>query len=341
MGKSNQFIYKWPLLGNESIVDFLQRSISNNKLAHFYIFSGAKNLGKSTLANLLASSLFCNNFSLGAGVLPCGECSSCRQFKNKVHSDVTIISKTEERKNISISQIRDFINRLNLGSFGGFYKIGIIKNADELSIEAANALLKILEEPKKGVIIILLASRAESLPATIISRSQPLFFKPVAADAIYDYLIKERGATREAAKRLSRLSAGRPLLAVKFLEDRNFLEEHKKISSAFLKVVNSSINEKFNLAHNLLPPPKSKSAETAKKADEILEIWQIMARDLLLSGFQLNELLVNYLMEKDIAGINLEPARLLKINQKIEKSREYLSANVNPGLVLEELSLSI
>jgi DNA polymerase-3 subunit delta' len=99
------------------------------------------------------------------------------------------------------------------------YKIGIIKKADKLTAEAQSALLKTLEEPRDKVIVILLASSEDNLLPTILSRGQKLYFQAVNAETIYDYLIAEYGTKRTLAKDLANLSLGRPLRAVKFLED--------------------------------------------------------------------------------------------------------------------------
>ena len=154
MSDGRKFEFNWPFFGNRHIIDFLQGSILNQQVSHFYIFAGIEDLGKGKLANYFSASLLCNNFWEGKGKLPCGECNNCQQTAKGSHGDVTVQQRLDDKQNISIEQIRGFIRLMNLGAFSNRYKIGIIKNAESLSLEAANALLKTLEEPKQGVIII-------------------------------------------------------------------------------------------------------------------------------------------------------------------------------------------
>src|SRR5690606_22718152 len=155
-------------IGNEKAIAFLDKSIKSDRLAQTYVFIGPEELGKSTVALAFAKNLQ-------------GEMEG-------FNSDLHILNREADKKNISIDQVRDFIKILNLSSFSGSYKIGLIKEADLLSEEAKSALLKTLEEPKEKVIIILLVSNEENLPATILSRSQKIYFNPVSASVIYDYL---------------------------------------------------------------------------------------------------------------------------------------------------------
>src|SRR3989344_337474 len=167
MTSASPFTFNWPFFGNKHIIDFLQGGITASNLAHCYVFSGPRDLGKSTVARHFAISLLCDNFANGRGTLPCGQCLSCRQFAKKNHSDVYYLRKLEDKKNIAIDQVREFIRSLSMGSLMGSYKIGIIAQAESLSIEAANALLKTLEEPKRKALVILLTARLAHLPATI------------------------------------------------------------------------------------------------------------------------------------------------------------------------------
>jgi DNA polymerase III subunit delta' len=188
MEKEN-FRKNWPLVGNKQITEFLEKAIIKNELAGTYIFQGIDDLGKSTVARYFAQILLCQDRK-STDILPCGLCPSCHSFKTGqnnnetnedmlMHGDCHIIKKDDDKKNISIEQVRDFIRVLSMSSFLGNYKIGIIKQADTLSLEAANALLKTLEEPNEKVVIILITPDLETLPETIVSRSQVLNFYPV------------------------------------------------------------------------------------------------------------------------------------------------------------------
>jgi replication-associated recombination protein RarA len=277
----------WPLVGNGHIAEFLAKSIAKKNIAGSYIFTGPSNLGKTTAAHYFASSLVCQSADLS--VLPCGQCPVCKQSAKGLNSDIYLIKKAVDKKNISIEQIRDFIRSLGLSSFLNSYKVGIIKGAESLSPGAVNALLKTLEEPKNKVVIILTVTDFETLPKTIISRSQILKFKPVASGLIYDDLIKKHQASRSQAKNFSRLSAGRPALALKFLEDADYYKDYEAKVKAFVSLLSPDLNERFRAVESLAGKEAS-GQEAVKSAFKIIEIWQNLARDLMLERLDLADL---------------------------------------------------
>jgi DNA polymerase-3 subunit delta' len=345
---------KWPLLGNGHIIDFLDRSITNNSLAGAYIFNGPDNLGKTTIANFFAKILLCQEtplapLSKGGVNLPCGECSSCRSFysesaenKNAPHSDLHILKKEKDKKNISIEDTREFIRKLSMSSFLNSYKIGIIKHADSLSEEAANALLKTLEEPKNNVIIILITSNIESMPQTIVSRAQVLRFNSVPTEIIYDYLVKERQATRSAAKNFSRMCAGRPALAVKFLEDKEFYDNYLEKVKIFFDFISEDTNGRFSAIEKLVGA-KTVGQESVALAGRVLEVWLGLTRDLYLLEFDRGDLIQHEIALDDLmkAKQKLSLASLFKINKLIEQAKSYLRNNVNAKLALESIAVNI
>lgn len=337
----NKNTSKWPLLGNGHIIDFLDKSITNNSLAGAYIFNGPDNLGKATIANFFAEILLCQKRKNN---LPCGECPSCKSFysekenKSAPHSDLYVLKKEKDKKNISIEETREFIRKLNMSSFLNSYKIGIVKHAETLSEEAGNALLKTLEEPKNNVIIILITSNMEAMPQTIVSRAQVLRFNSVPTEIIYDYLVKERKAARSAAKNFSRMCAGRPALAVKFLEDKEFYENYLNKVNVFLNFISEDINGRFVAIEGLIGV-KSLGQESAVLAGRILEVWQGLIRDLLLLEFGRGDLIQHEIALDDLmkAKQKFSLTGLIKTAELIERAKKYLRNNVNAKLALESI----
>ena len=360
--RKKQAKLNWPLIGNSHIIDFLSKSIVNNKVANAYIFLGPQDLGKTTVASYFAKSLLCQSqakFRKGDIVSPCGECVSCQAFarikksnfgQNQeedsgiIHGDFHLVEREKDKKNISIEQAREFIKGLNLSSFLGSYKVGIIKEADSLSLEAANALLKTLEEPKEKVVIILIAANLESIPATIISRSQVLNFYPVKTDIIHNYLVDEHKVSRSLAKNLSKISLGRPALAVKFLKDKDFYKDYADKAKIFLDFARQDINERFSGIEKIIGSGFS-GQEGSKRALRILEIWQGVARDLLLLDLGQKDLIQHHIMAEELTRqrekFSPGTAVLIKIIKNLEAGKEYLKANVNPKLVLENISINL
>ena len=243
-----------------------------------------------------------------------------------IHSDFYLIKKDKEKKNISVNEIRDFINALSMSSFLNSYKIGIVKHAEDLSIEAANALLKTLEEPRAKVVIILITSNLEAMPDTIISRSQILRFNSVSASIIYDYLIKEHKASRSAAKNFSRLCLGRPALAIKFLENKDFYEIYLKRINSFINIMKYDINTRFKVIDELLNK-KIAGQEAVRICQRIIEIWQGLARDLLLLKVDNENLIQHELIDQELFNLKdkLPTSSLLNLSKVLSQAKEYLT----------------
>lgn len=349
----------WPIVGNDHIKTFLSKTAALAKGKKFisgcYIFQGPDDLGKTTAANFFAQILLCQKEQRDDGS-PCGVCPSCLKFNRSgklradgddkagfvnVNSDLNIIKKDDDKKNISIDQIRDFISRLSMSSFLNSYKIGIIKDAHLLSESASNALLKTLEEPRDKVVIILITSNLEALPTTIVSRSQVLRFSPVKSDLIYDYLINEHGAKRSEAKNFSRLSFGRPALAVKFLEDKNFYENYLGIVNSFLGSIRVDMGERFSFIENVIKK-KEDSRGTAEDVKKIIDIWQGIVRDLLLIGYNQADLIQNHIVEDGLGEISgkFNTTGLVNMIERLSVAKKYVEANVNPKLVLENIMIN-
>jgi len=350
---------KWPLVGNSHIIDFLSKSIRKDKVSGAYIFSGPEDLGKTTVAFHFVKNLLCQHKDKDGSF--CGNCSSCRQFTsdkikeegaqdelNIAHSDFHLI-KTEKdhrpggtsKKNISIGQVREFISTLGMTSFLNSYKVGIIKNAEFLSNEAANALLKTLEEPRSKVVIILIANDAEMLPSTIVSRSQVLKFSLVNIDIIYNYLIEQKGASRSMAKNLSRLCLGRPALAVKFLEDKEFFEDYKEKINLSFGLFKDDINKRLEAVDKLLGGGERQ--EPAKSAYKIIDIWQGLIRDVLLLQLGHNNLIQFEIANEELLKVKnkLTSRKIIELSGYLNSAREYVRANVNPKLALENVIINM
>ncbi len=250
MNKTAKIKLNWPLLGNDHILEYFSRNLASGKVAQSYIFAGPDDLGKATIANYFAFSLLCK--STGMAFSPCGKCESCRRhgtMSNKtdqgdlssVHTDYYVVKRETDKKNVSIEQVRQLIHVLNLSSFSNGYKVGILRHADSLSEEAANALLKTLEEPKPKTVLILVSTDLDRLPATVISRSQVLHFRPVQNEVIYKHLIEQYQLPRTEAKNIARLSLGRPALAIKFAMDKKFNTTYSKRTELLLSFWQSDL----------------------------------------------------------------------------------------------------
>lgn len=328
----------WPKIGNEKALEFLDRAILNSRVAQTYVFIGPDDLGKSTVALAFAHNLMSRVLGEQAGF----------------NSDLHILKPEEGKKMISIEQARQFIKDLSLGSFLNSYKIGIIKEADSLTAEAQSAILKTLEEPKDEVVIILLSQSEENLLPTILSRSQKLYFNPVKAETIYDYLLSEHRAQRSLAKDLANLALGRPLKALRFLENPETYAAYLEKAGIFLKLFGVGINERLSALDHLFTD-KSYGAFALAGAEDILVMVEGLLRDLFLLHFNQPEKVQHSALADELAAAlkvidsvhdvkadsdNFSAFILAKF-KLTAMAREYLQANVNPRLVLEQLVINL
>ncbi len=169
------------LIGQESIIRVLTNSLEQGKIAHAYLFSGPRGVGKTSTARILAKALNCKN---GPTPAPCGTCSFCASITEGSSIDVMEI---DGASNNSVNDIRDLRERVKYVPSGGRYKVYIIDETHMLSDAAFNALLKTLEEPPPHVVFVLATTAPGKIPATVLSRCQHLPFRRIPG-----YKIKER-----------------------------------------------------------------------------------------------------------------------------------------------------
>ncbi|MGD0885666.1 MAG: DNA polymerase III subunit gamma/tau [Thermodesulfovibrionales bacterium] len=170
------------LIGQEPINRILSNALSQGKIAHAYLFSGPRGVGKTSTARILAKALNCEK---GPTPSPCGTCVSCRGIVDGSSIDVLEI---DGASNNSVNDIRDLRERVKYAPVGGRYKVYIIDEAHMLSDSAFNALLKTLEEPPSHVIFVLATTSARKIPATVLSRCQHLSFRRVPIQKIKERL---------------------------------------------------------------------------------------------------------------------------------------------------------
>lgn len=320
--------YVWPAIGNDKAIEFLNRSLENDKVAQTYVFIGPEELGKSTIALAFAKNL--------------------QGSYDGFNSDLYILNPEAGKKSIGIEAVREFIKMLNLSSFMNSYKIGLIKEADLLSEEAKSALLKTLEEPRDKVVIILLVNTEESLPATILSRSQKVYFYPVPAATIYDYLIENYNAKRSEAKDLANLALGRPLKAIRYLENPEVYKTYLEDAEKFLSLFSLDVNARLKVLDSIFSD-RTYSRQASENALSFLLMGEGLLRDLLLLNLEqrdrLQHLVLIDALEKSLASLNGEVENkvfaILNQLKLIATAKEYLESNVNPRLILEQLVINL
>ncbi|MFW5992349.1 MAG: DNA polymerase III subunit delta', partial [Halanaerobiaceae bacterium] len=190
------------IVGQEAAVRILQDELKDGRVQHAYLFSGKRGVGKKALALELTKAIFCSEKEIDS----CDNCLACRKIIHSNHPDTGIYS-IEKGNFIKIDQIRKLQKDIAYKPYESGKKIYIIENADKMTTEAANSLLRTLEEPPGYAIIILLAEEVDRLLPTIISRCQQIQLKGIADNTIKQELIKE-GIEEKQAALLTRLADG-------------------------------------------------------------------------------------------------------------------------------------
>jgi DNA polymerase-3 subunit gamma/tau len=170
------------LVGQEPITRILRNAISQGRIAHAYLFSGPRGVGKTSSARILAKALNCKE---GPTPLPCGVCDSCTAITDGSSVDVIEI---DGASNNSVDDIRDLRERVKYAPSGGRYKVYIIDEVHMLSGSAFNALLKTLEEPPSHVVFVLATTEMKKIPATVLSRCQHMPFRRISSSIIRERL---------------------------------------------------------------------------------------------------------------------------------------------------------
>ena len=197
------------------------------RMAHAIMFTGPVGIGLGHFSKCLTAGLLCenpqnnSNNHFGSELRACGDCRSCHLIQGGSHPDLVAIEPEETGKQIKIDEIRRLIDFMHLKSQYGRYKISVIAPADAMNRNAANSLLKTLEEPPEQSLLILLSHRPNLLPITIRSRCQQLRFKPTYDEATVRW-VEEIIETGENTKHLLTMAGGAPLAISEMLENNIF-----------------------------------------------------------------------------------------------------------------------
>jgi len=295
-----------------------------------------------TLALNLAQALNCE-----ASERPCGQCDACQKIALAKHADVQVIglshdgdsAEARSRAEISIDQIREVQHSTSLPPFEGRCKVFIIEGAELLSSEAANCLLKTLEEPVGRVVFILLATSEQLLPATVVSRCQRVELLPLAVTEVEAALNKKWGIEPPRAELLARLSRGCPGWAVSAGLDGGLLQRRAERLDELVGIISADCEERFTYAAQLA----TEFGQNRALVQERLALWLDWWRDLLLVRVGLSGDITNVDRSAELVDMarGYSLAQIRAFINSIRAAGEQLRQNANPRLVLEVLMLSL
>ncbi|HAM39578.1 MAG TPA: hypothetical protein DCP53_09345 [Elusimicrobia bacterium] len=227
------------LIGHNKQEEMFLRAIEKNHIHSSYIFSGQSGIGKRLFALRLAKMLNCVG---KISKRPCEECPSCKKIESGNHPDVVTISVLEEKSWISIDQIKDMIKSLQINTIMNGYNIRIIDSAHLIKEDAANSLLKILEEPPKNTVIILITPVPHSLPRTILSRCATVFFN-VLSDGEIKKELEKYELTKNELDFVVSVAMGSLGKATELAQDKDMISKYINVLTDFKK--GKFVNSKY------------------------------------------------------------------------------------------------
>lgn len=314
------------IIGQPKALSLLRRALAGNRLAHGYLFTGPEGVGKSTTAHALAAQLLCQNPGKSQ---PCGSCSGCKKFAAGSHPDFLLIKP--EGAGIKINQVRALKKALSFPPFEQGMRIVIIEDAQTMGREAGNSLLKLLEEPPPDNLLLLIASDAEPMLDTIISRCQIIPFAPLTEEQTAQVIRQTHPQlSSEEVRTMAKLTGGCPG-RTDALHSSEVIKLHQECLASLLA---SS-------------PSKAQAVEQALAlAGQLAELKDDLNLFFDLLSLSFKEMMLTALGSR--AGAHLASARarwslpqLSALVEAVEAARSDVARNCSRALVCEVLLLEL
>lgn len=320
------------IIGHDDIIRHLQNAITTGKVSHSYIFTGEPGSGKKLLAGTFATTLQCEE----GGKEACGKCDSCKKAIGKNHPDIIMVHH-EKPNTISIEEIREqVIGDVAIKPYYSPYKIYIIPEAEKMTPQAQNALLKTIEEPPEYAVIMLLTVNGDALLPTIQSRCIRLDLKVVNDDLVKKYLMDRLHIPDYQAEIDASFAQG----SIGRAKEAATSEEFSSMTDNALRILKRADSmQVYEMAEAI----KSLSEEK-HNINDYLDIFQFWFRDVLM--FKATREIDNLVFKQEINYIKEQASErsyenLEHILEAVEKTRVRLRANVNFDLAMELLFLTI
>lgn len=317
------------LLGHETVKVSLGRAIARDRISNAYVFEGIKGVGKKLCAKLFSQALVCETQDA------CGKCPLCIQASAGTLPDITTLQKNKDKASVGVDNVREqIISEVYLKPRNASRKIFIIDEGDDLSVEAQNALLKVLEEPPQYVTFIICVTNKEKLLSTVLSRSQVVTFFPLGTELVCDYLTENCNVAQTTAETIAKLSQGSIGMAQELC---NNPDKQARIE----KSINALINLKKN--SQKLREMVEFLTEEKENITEIIDYLMTFLRDCVMVKTNLE---ASCVFSDKVSAIRVFTAdiskkKLISAFDKLNKLKVSLKQNLNFNATVSEAVMRI
>lgn len=329
------------IIGNERVVALVRAARASGSMHHAYLFTGPSGSGKATLARVFARALNCTNpagvCGIDRGDVPA--CRSCRLIERGVHPDVRTIELAADTTKISYKEIEQLQAEVVLRPLEAVHKCYLILGAERLSTVAANQLLKTLEEPPSGVVLVLTTPAAEALLPTIVSRCQEVRLSLVSTATLEAYLQRRVGLDEGRASCVARLAQGRIGRAMQLASDDEAMRRKDEAIGQLARALSGGRLDRLQIARALA----DQWSGHAPQVRETLQVWAEWIRD----AIRVHLGLVSRVVHAEYSHELRESARTFSRQQMqtalgvLQHTAEQLEWNANPRLALDVALLSL
>ena len=323
------------VIGHQQAQMLLTRAVASGQVSHAYLFAGPDAIGKTTLALAFAQLLECEQPDLASGE-PCGVCASCRKVQHGNHPDVTLVEPEEGKRLLGVDAVREAVVRLaNLAPSTGRWRVFILPTVDRMTANTVNALLKTLEEPPLGVVLLLTSAEPENLLPTLLSRCQLVTLQPLSPDTIVHALQDRWHIAPGEAADLAALANGRLGWAVRAHERPELRDERARHLQQITTLTGAPRDERLRAAGTLVP-----DGDTARR---VLDVWILWWRDVTLAACGATHLTHTGYAGDEAArqGRALGLDRAQSFLHALLAAQAALDQNANPRLTFDVLMLDL
>ncbi len=319
------------VIGHKNIIEHLKKAVANKKVSQAYIFTGEDGSGKKMLADIFAKTLLCE----AHGQEPCNKCKSCLQVEGGNQPDLIYV--THEKASLGVEEIRVQVNNdILIKPYSSLYKIYIIDEAEKMTEQAQNALLKTIEEPPEYAVIMLLTTSLGKLLPTIQSRCVNLELKVIPEKEIKQFLMEKKQIPDYLAEISAAFSRGNVGRAIKYASSEDFIQSKDAIIHVLRHIDEMELYE-------IMDALKEFSAHKLDIEDYI-DLMLLWYRDVLM--FKVTNDPNRLLYKSEVRYIAKQTTKsdyegIEAIIEAMDKAKIRLRANVNFDVAIELMLLSI